>query len=310
MTDARRVLVTGASGFIGRHALAPLLQRGFEVHAVTSREAPPPNALPELRWHRADLLDPGGHRELIAAVDPSDLLHLAWYAEHGRFWTSTENLRWSAATIALVQAFAEGGGRRAVLAGSCAEYRWGEPGPCVEGVTPLDPATLYGTAKNATRALLEAGAGELGIELAWGRVFFLYGPDEAPGRLVAAVARALVAGARAQTGDGMQIRDFMHVADVAGAFAALLDSGVTGAVNIGGGEGRPLRDVIEAIGAAAGRPELLDIGALPPRPGDPHELVADVARLRDEVGFVPSIGLDDGIARTVAWWRLQCATKR
>lgn len=303
MITPRRVLVTGASGFIGRHALAPLLARGLEVHAVTSRDEPPSQAPPQVRWHRADLLDPRAHAELLAAAAPSDLLHLAWYAEHGRFWASTENLRWSAATIELVQAFAEAGGQRAVLAGSCAEYRWGEPGPCVEGVTPLEPATLYGSAKNATRALLQAAASELAIELAWGRVFFLYGPDEAPGRLVAAVARALVAGERAQTGDGSQIRDFMHVADVARAFAAVLDSPVTGAVNIGSGEGRPLRDVIEAIGAAAGRPDLLDIGSLPPRPGDPAQLVADVARLREEVGFVPQIGLREGVEQTVTWWR-------
>ena len=302
-----RVLVTGASGFIGRHALEPLMRRGFEVHALTSRRSPRQTP-PEVIWHRADLLEPGVHGGLLDAVAPSHLLHLAWYAEHGRFWTSLENLRWAAATIALVQAFAEAGGRRAVLAGSCAEYRWGEAGPCIEGVTPLEPATLYGTAKNATRSLLQAAAAELGIELAWGRVFFLYGPGEAPDRLVAAVARALVAGERAATGDGTQIRDFLHVADVGGAFAALVDGRVTGAVNIGAGEGRPLRDVIEAIGAAAGRPDLLDIGALPPRPGDPAELVADVRRLRDEVGFTPAIALNDGIERTVAWWRAALAT--
>ena len=303
MTAPRRVLVTGASGFIGRHALAPLVRRGFDVHAVTSRPAPPADSPAEVTWHRADLLDARTHRELLAAAAPSDLLHLAWYAEHGRFWTSPENLRWSAATIGLVQAFAERGGRRVVGAGSCAEYRWGDRGPCVEDVTPLEPATLYGAAKHATHTLLCAAAGELGIELAWGRVFFLYGPGEAPGRLVASIARALLAGERAPTGDGRQVRDVMHVTDVAGAFAALLDSGVTGAVNIGAGEGRPLRAVIEAVGAAAGRPELLDVGALAPRPGDPDELVADVGRLRDEVGFVPTIGLEEGIARTVAWWR-------
>jgi nucleoside-diphosphate-sugar epimerase len=303
----RRVLLTGASGFIGRHALAPLLERGFEVHAVTSRDAPPPQAPGDVTWHRADLLLPGTHDALLQAAAPTHLLHLAWYAEHGRFWTSTENLRWTAATIELVRAFGERGGRRAVLAGSCAEYRWGEDGSCVEGVTALAPATLYGTAKNATRAVLEAAAPELGIEFAWGRVFFLYGPGEARGRLVAAVARALVAGERAPAGDGTQVRDFMHVADVAAAFAALLDSGVTAAVNVASGEARPLLDVIAAIGTATGRTDLLDIGAFAPRPGDPAVLVADVARLRDEVGFVPAIGLAEGIRRTVDWWRAGAA---
>jgi nucleoside-diphosphate-sugar epimerase len=308
MTEpARRVLVTGATGFIGRHALAPLASRGFEVHAVTSGPSPPPPGAQErddgVSWHRADLLSARGADELLAAVRPTDLLHLAWYAEHGRFWTSTENLRWVAATLELAQAFARHGGRRAVLAGTCAEYRWGLPGPCSEATTPLEPATLYGTSKRATHAVLAASAGELGIELASGRVFFLYGPHETPTRLVASVIRSLLAGEPARTSDGRQIRDFLHVSDVAGAFAALLDGPVIGAVNIGSGEARPLRDVIDAIGAATGRPELLDIGALPARSNDPNELYADATRLRDEVGFSPALGLEEGVARTVEWWR-------
>lgn len=300
---SERVLVTGATGFIGRHALAPLMRRGFELHAVTRGAAPPGQSPTGVHWHRADLLSHGDHDELLTASQPSHLLHFAWYAEHGRFWSSTENLRWTAATLALVQAFAARGGRRAVLAGSCAEYRWGEPGPCIEGVTPLEPATLYGKAKHATRLLLEAAAADLGIEFAWGRVFFLYGPDEAHGRIVAAIARALLVGERVATGDGTQVRDFLHVEDVAGAFAALLDSSVTGAVNVGSGEGRKLRDLIDAIGVSTGRHDLLDIGMLAPRPGDPDVLLADITRLRDEVGFVPATALGAGIDATVEWWR-------
>lgn len=299
-----RVLVTGATGFIGRAVLGPLLAAGHDVHAVSRRGAPE-WAPPEVRWDAVDLLaDPAA---AVEAARPETLLHLAWYAEHGRYWTSPENLRWVAATLELVRSFAAAGGRRAVGAGTCAEYEWAG-GRCVEGVTPLRPATLYGTAKDATRALLEAAAGELGIEVAWGRVFFLYGPHEDDRRLVASVARALAEGRRAATGDGRQVRDLLHVGDVAGAFAALAGSAVTGAVNIGSGEGRALRDVIAQVGAAAGRPELLDVGALPPRPGDPDELVADIARLRDEVGFAPRIGLEEGIARTVEWWRQRAAS--
>jgi nucleoside-diphosphate-sugar epimerase len=121
------------------------------------------------------------------------------------------------------------------------------------------------------------------------------------------VARGLLAGERVATGAGIQVRDFLHVADVALAFVTILDSAVTGAVNIGSGQGRRLLDVIDATGQAAGRADLLDIGALPPRPDDPDELVADVSRLRDEVGFLPTIDLQEGIEQTVAWWRARGA---
>lgn len=304
---AERVLVTGATGFIGTHVLAPLVEAGYEVHAVSSRP-PSGDARPDVTWHRSDLLaDP---EEVVARVAPSRLLHLAWDAEHGRFWTSTENLRWVAATLGLVQAFAKAGGRRAVVAGTCAEYDWTAGQDSLAEDAPRAPTTLYGAAKNATWEVLEAAADELGVEVAWGRVFFLYGPGEDERRLVASVARALTHGRRAQTGSGEQLRDLMHVTDVAGAFAALTSSQVTGAINVASGEGHRLREVIERIGSETGRPDLLDIGALPPRAGDPARLVADPTRLLSEVGFRPRIPLSQGLAETVEWWRARAETAR
>ncbi|MDQ3609405.1 MAG: NAD(P)-dependent oxidoreductase [Actinomycetota bacterium] len=292
-----RVLVTGASGFIGSHAIAPLLAAGHEVHAVSSRE---PAADAGAIWHRANLLESA---EVIAAVRPDVLLHLAWYTEHGRFWTAPDNVRWVEASLALLRTFVAVGGRRAVLAGTCAEYDWSGEEPLDESETPLRPATLYGAAKHALHAVALAYAAQVELELAWGRVFFLYGPGEAPGRLVPAVARALLAAEPARTTAGTQVRDLLHVHDVATAFAALVDSDVSGAVNVASGEGVALREVIELVAQAAGRRELLELGALHSRPDEPDRLVADVTRLREEVGFRPHVTLPEGIESTVAWWR-------
>ena len=296
-----RVIVTGASGFVGRRALAALVERGFEVHAV-ARGGAPPDAPAEVTWHAADLLDGDARRALVDAVRASHLLHLAWYAEPGAFWAARENASWVAATVALADEFALAGGARAVLAGTCAEYDWSAPQPMAED-GPLAPATYYGVCKDATRRVVAGLAERAGLRLAWGRIFFLYGPQEDERRLVASVARALVAGERAATSAGTQRRDFLHVDDVAGAFAALVDCDVTGAVNIASGEAVAVRDIVASLGRAAGRPDLLDVGALASRPDDPPLLAADVTRLREEVGFEPAIGLDDGLAATVAWWR-------
>jgi nucleoside-diphosphate-sugar epimerase len=167
----------------------------------------------------------------------------------------------------------------------------------------LRPATLYGAAKHATHAVARAYAREVGGDVAWGRVFFLYGPGENRQRLVPSVALALLAGREALTTDGSQIRDFMHVDDVARAFVALMDSGVAGAVNLASGEGVAVRDVITAIGEIVGRPDLVRLGALPRPAEEPRSLVADVGRLQQEVRFRPRITLAEGIAETVTWWR-------
>jgi nucleoside-diphosphate-sugar epimerase len=298
-----RVLVTGASGFVGSPAVTALLAGGHEVHAASSR---PHDADTAISWHAADLLQPQAAGQLIEAVRPEWLLHMAWYAEHGRFWDSPLNLEWVEATLRLMRAFIAAGGRRAVLAGTCAEYAWDRE-IYSEHDAALAPATLYGAAKNSTRALTEALAAEAGIDVAWGRLFFLYGPGEAQTRLVPSVVRALLCGEPAPVTEGDQVRDFMHVADAGAAFAALLASDVRGAVNIASGTGVAVRQLVELLGAATGRGELIQVGALAGRADEPASLIADVGRLRDEVGFAPRHALAEGIADTVAWWRERLA---
>ncbi|MDO9408201.1 NAD(P)-dependent oxidoreductase [Patulibacter sp.] len=297
----RRVLVTGATGFVGRHALGALVSRGYEVHAVSSKG--PTDDSPEgVVWHVADLLDPVAGPALVSEVAPTDLLHLAWYAEPGAFWGSPENLRWVAASLALLRAFADAGGTRAVLAGTCAEYAWENETHCVEGSTPLKPATLYGAAKHGLHVVAEAFAADAGISLAWGRIFFLFGPHEDSRRLVSSVARAVIGGKRAETSHGEQVRDFLYAPDLADAFAALLASEVTGAVNVASGEPVAIRDVVQAIGDSAGHPELLAIGARPTNSSEPAVLTADVFRLCDEVGWTPPATREDRVSTTVEWW--------
>lgn len=298
---SRRVLLTGATGFVGRNALAPLLAAGFEVHAVSSRT--PPDGERGVVWHQADLLDDAERDAVVTEVGASHLLHFAWYAEHGKFWQSPENERWRAASSALLRAFVAHGGERAVLAGTCAEYAWQDETHCVEGVTPLAPATPYGGAKRALWLDAEAYAADVGLSLAWGRIFFLYGPHEDPRRLVASVAQALVHGERAETGAGEQVRDFAYTPEVAAAFVALLCSDVAGAVNVVSGRQLQIREVVEAVGAAAGRPDLLAIGARPGNPDDPQILTGDPTRLFTEVGWTPALSFEASIAATVDWWR-------
>jgi nucleoside-diphosphate-sugar epimerase len=290
----KRILVTGARGFVGRHCLPLLQERGYEVHAVTSTGED--GVRDGVRWHRANLLtDPAG---VVRDVEPTHLLHLAWITTPGAYWTSPENLDWVAASLALLRAFT---GERAVLAGTCAEYDWSH-GLCSERITPLQPATLYGECKRALQGVTEAYARQARLSIAWGRLFFLYGPDEHPARLVPSVARALLRGEEALCTSGDQIRDFLHVQDVAGAFVALLESEVTGPVNIASGTPVAVKDVIRGIAERTGRPDLLRLGARPMPAGEPPQLTADVRRLREEVGWTPGFSVDEGLDDTVAWW--------
>jgi nucleoside-diphosphate-sugar epimerase len=298
----RRALVTGATGFIGRNAIAPLAAAGYEVHAVGSRNAKPVAA--NCEWHLADLLEPRDVSRVIELVKPSHLLHFAWYAVPGQYPSSAENLRWCAGSIQLLTAFANAGGVRAVFAGSCFEYDFNY-GYCVEDQTPANPHTFYGVCKNATREVVAGYCRQFGLSGAWGRIFHLFGPHEPPGRLVPAVATALLKGEHAQCSSGRQIRDFLHVEDVAGAFVALLASEVRGTVNIGSGEPVSLRHLAVSLAEKLGAPEMVRFGTLPPRPGDPPMLVPDVSKLQQDVGWSPRLTLEEGLQQTAEWWRSQ-----
>jgi nucleoside-diphosphate-sugar epimerase len=294
-----RVLLTGASGFIGRHTAQKLTRDGHQVHAVGRG---PASGFSGERWHTVDLLD-GGATAATALVDevkPELLVHLAWYATHGKLWTSPENVRWVESSLALLRAFADAGGRRAVIAGTCAEYDWSHER--LDEDAALRPATLYGASKHGLHTVARAFCEQAHVELAWGRVFFLYGPDEDPRRLVASVVLELLRGEPARTTAGTQRRDFMHAADAGAAFAALAESEVVGAVNIASGRAIALRDLAAEIAARIDRAEL-QLGAIAMPDGDPPALLTSARRLREEVGFEPQIELDEGIEEVIEWWR-------
>jgi nucleoside-diphosphate-sugar epimerase len=294
----KRVLLTGAGGFIGRHCVSLLRQRGYDVHAITRSAR---SDLDGARWHRADLLRDGTAEALVAEIQPTHLLHLAWYTEHGQFWSSPANRAWVRASCSLLEAFAEVG-TRAVSAGTCAEYDWSQ-GVCDERTTPCRPNSLYGESKLRTQVFQTRHLAARGVSNAWGRVFFPYGPGEPPAKLVASVIRSLLRGEEALCSDGAPVRDFIYVADVAAAFVQLLDGAVEGPVNIGSGVEVRQGDVVRAIGRMLNREDLLRLGALPPRPGDPPRILAVTTRLVSEVGWQPRFDLDAGLRESIAWWR-------
>jgi nucleoside-diphosphate-sugar epimerase len=283
-----RLLLTGATGFVGRQVLEHL-GPAYDVHC-TSRQM---QRADDAAWHQVDLRDPDTCRQLIADIRPDILIHAAWNTEHGIFWEADDNADWLHAGRALFSAFADYGGARVIGCGSCAEYAGesSEPRRESEDQSGAEPATSYGRAKLALFQHLRT----LRVEHAWARIFLAYGRGEDQRRLVPSIARALLRGEPAACSSGRQLRDFIDVRELGRAVAMLASSSVTGSINLGQGEECSIADVAMLLGNIAGRPDLIRLGALPDRAGEPQRLVPDLTRQRDELGFAPEITLRQGL---------------
>ena len=152
-TGEKRVLVTGATGFIGSHSLGPLLQRGYEVHAISSKPGPAADA--SIMWYQADLFDSTSRARLLGDIRPTHMLHLAWYVVPGKLISSDLNFHWVRSSIELLKLFQQQGGRRVVMPGSGYEYDWSY-GYCHETRTPTVPNTVYGACKHALDVMAQA----------------------------------------------------------------------------------------------------------------------------------------------------------
>jgi nucleoside-diphosphate-sugar epimerase len=295
-----KVLVTGAGGFIGAHVVDRLLAEGHSVvaHGRT------PTSFARLA-HRAaevprvtvDLDDQAAARAMVEDVRPNAIIHLAWYADPRDYLTSNLNVASVTATVALVEAALASGCRKLVMAGSCVEYAPGDR--LLRETDPVDPLTLYGSCKHAAWMMSRALARTAAAELSWARIFHLHGPGEDERRLIPWVARELEAGRAVDLTDGTQVRDHLHVDDVAAGLTTLLAPGASGPYNVCSGQPVPLRVVLETVGSVVGRGELLRFGARPHRVGEMMFVAGDASRLL-ALGWRPRFGLRDGLAHALA----------
>lgn len=294
------ILLTGASGFLGRAVLSKLVESGHEVDAVSLH--PVPGVHPNVRWHQVDLLDRDAATTLVSRCRATHLVHLAWHAKPPDYVTSPVNQEWERAGRDLISGFAVAGGERVIGAGTCLEYDLQTPEPLGED-SLVAPTTPYGSAKSALREWMDSSGDRLGISGLWIRFFYLYGPREHPDRLIPYVIRCLLADVPAKVSQGDQARDFVFVEDAADAVAGLIHTPATGAINVASGTATPVREVVDVIAEELGKHDLVQRGAQERADALIPVIQAEVSKLRDLLGWTPSTTLREGLSTTIEWWR-------
>jgi nucleoside-diphosphate-sugar epimerase len=294
-----RVFVTGASGFIGAHVTKTLLQHDHQVAMLTipgdrSTRLQPLHGTFETivgTLEDTDVLE-----KCISAFQPEACIHLAWYAEPGKYLHSAQNIQSLMSSLSLFQILIKAGCRHIVAAGTCFEYdtNFGY----LHEDTPTHPASLYAAAKLSCYLLGSQLAAQAKISFAWGRIFYPYGPQEDPRRLVPAAIKALTQGVSFPASPGDQVRDYIHVTDVASAFYTLMGKKADGVFNISTGSPVSIRQLLETLGLLMNRSDLINLGALPYRNWEPPFICGNNTRLKN-LGWSPFYSLKDGLLETI-----------
>lgn len=306
--NGQRVLVTGASGFIGSHLTRKLLATGAEVHAVTSVVSSVyPVRLVELRddiqLHEASLDDRSAMEATVAAAKPSYVFHLGAYTHVGKSWQRVDeciqtNIQ---GTVNLLQAL-NGNFERFIYTGTSEIYGDVDV-PFVE-TGPVNPVSPYSVAKYAGEHYCRLFHQSYGWPIVRLRPFNAYGPAQSPDRVVPEIiGRGLRKQALKMT-KGLQTREFNYVEDLADGFIQVATTeGIDGELfNLGGGDEVSMRDLATRILGLMGNPVEPEFGAMPERPTEIMRMYCDNSKVRERVGWQPSTSLDDGLAKTIEWF--------
>jgi dTDP-6-deoxy-L-talose 4-dehydrogenase (NAD+) len=257
----RRVLLTGATGFVGRQILRSLQECQHAVRAVVRKGS----------YDR--LLNPA-NLEVIETADLfaedivwwakvcegiDTVIHSAWYAKPGHYLQASENLACLEGTLTLARGCAQSNVRRFVGIGTCFEYDLNVGVLSVD--TPLRPTTVYAGAKVAAFHALSNWLPAQDVQFAWCRLFYLYGEGEPAKRLVPYLRERLTKGEAVKLTSGRQIRDYLDVRVAGRLVAEASFSDRQGAINICSGVSKTVRQMAEEVADEYGRRDLLRFGA-------------------------------------------------
>jgi len=266
----KRVLLTGATGFVGRHVQAALKAKGCSVRAIVRPGKILTGEIEQVET--PDVFQESAEWWATTLRGIDSVVHCAWYAEPGTYLESEKNYSCLTGTISMAQALQKSNVKRFVGVGTCFEYDLSRK--VLSRETPLKPESPYAACKVAAFLVLSQIMKKSHISFAWARLFYMFGEGEDERRLIAYIRRQLARSEPAHLSEGWQIRDYMDVKEVGRRIGELaVNAEVQGPVNICSGRPQTIREIALRIGREYGKEELLRFGARTSNQDEPDCIV-------------------------------------
>ncbi len=308
--NGKRVLVTGAEGFIGSHLVKRLLQEGAAVHALVKKGSSLwrlQECLSRLTLLEADIADPASLQSSIPPLKPQFVFHLAALVDVSRSWELIAPLVQAnlMGTINLLSAVRGEWLEAFIQTGSSEEYG-DAPSPIAESQreSPISP---YSFSKAAATHFCQMAARTFDLPVTVARLFPVYGPFQEGAMFIPSAIRELVTNREFSMSPGEQEREFTYVDDVVEAYLRLAHCpGARGEViNVGSGIPHKVKEVIDLIHACIDGDTRVEVGALPYRRGEGMQCYCDNRKLKQLTGWEPLVSLPEGLRRTVDWYKVR-----
>lgn len=303
-----RVLLTGATGFVGSHLLEKFIQMKIPVAIILRKDANIwriRELLNDAVIIEGDLKNAADLEQQIIDFKADTLVHLAWHGVENRFRNEYQQISTNLCCVANLLEIAEKADIKHIIGfGSQGEYG-PQNVPIDENIMPC-PTTLYGAAKLAAYHLFNTFCSQKKIKFSWVRLFSIFGPKDNDSWLIPTIIKELLLQKEPALTEGRQMWDFLYVEDAVNAIIGILQTqNCEGVFNLGSGVSLPIRSVVEKIRDLTNPKIKLGFGLIPYRSDQVMFLEANINRLKDVTGWHPKICLDEGIQRTISWYQQQ-----
>jgi len=293
------IIVTGGSGFIGRHCLEELVNKNYEVHVLGRSSIA---SITRVNWHSVDLFDLSKVSDLMGLIKPNYLMHLAWEVEPGLNLNSDNNEKWYNLSKEIIKIFYQNQGERVLVSGSGFEYDLYQK-RLNENDTPLIPNNEYGKNKKKLFSFIQNYANEHNSSYVWARIFFAYGPGQKSQSLLPYVISRIIENNKVETTDGNQQYDYIYIKDVATALVLLLECNYNGAVNVSTGNVIKLKDMVLRIAKYFNKENLLLFGAINRPVGTPDYILGENNLLKKLTCWEQKYDADKGIMELINYFK-------